>query len=59
MADKTDKEQKPKEQKAPAKEAKSEKRPRTGGRGEGGGIVLEKTDTPKASAGKARRGNTI
>lgn len=53
MADKTDKEQKPKEQKAPAKEAKSEKRPRTGGRGEGG-IVLEKTDTPKASAGKAR-----
>jgi large subunit ribosomal protein L5 len=55
MADKTDKakEQKPKEQKAPAKEAKSEKRPRTGGRGEGG-IVLEKTDTPKASSGKAR-----
>jgi large subunit ribosomal protein L5 len=64
MADKTDnkpakeqkaKEQKPKEQKAPAKEAKSgsEKRPRTG-KGEGGGIVLEKTDTPKASSGKAR-----
>jgi large subunit ribosomal protein L5 len=58
MADKTDskaaKEQKPKEQKAPAKEAKAggEKRPRTG-KGEGG-IVLEKTDTPKASAGKAR-----
>jgi large subunit ribosomal protein L5 len=60
MADKTDnkpaKDQKPKEQKAPAKEAKSggaEKRMRAG-KGEGGGIVLEKTDTPKASAGKAR-----
>jgi large subunit ribosomal protein L5 len=64
MADKTDnkaakdqkgKDPKPKEQKTPAKEAKSggEKRPRTG-RGEGGGIVLEKTDTPKASSGKAR-----
>jgi len=59
MADKTDnkaaKEQKPKEQKTPAKEAKagSEKRPRQG-KGEGGGIVLEKTDTPKASSGKAR-----
>jgi large subunit ribosomal protein L5 len=64
MADKTEnkpakdqkaKEPKPKEQKVPAKEAKSggEKRPRTG-KGEGGGIVLEKTDTPKASAGKAR-----
>jgi large subunit ribosomal protein L5 len=54
MAEKTDK-QPAKEQKAPAKVAKagSEKRPRTG-RGEGGGIVLEKTDTPKASAGKAR-----
>ncbi len=54
MADKTEKEQKPKEQKTPAKESKSEKRPRTGGRGEGGGIVLEKTDKPIASAGKAR-----
>jgi large subunit ribosomal protein L5 len=61
MADKTDskaaKEQKQpaKEQKAPAKEAKAggEKRPRAA-RGEGGGIVLEKTDTPKASSGKAR-----
>jgi len=60
MADKTDskaaKEQKPaKEQKAPAKEAKagSEKRPRAA-KGDGGGIVLEKTDTPKASSGKAR-----
>jgi large subunit ribosomal protein L5 len=61
MADKTDnkpaKEQKAaKEQKpAKAKEAKAggEKRPRSG-KGEGGGIVLEKTDSPKASSGKAR-----
>ena len=60
MADKTD--NKPAKEQKPAKEAKaggekkaaSEKRPRTGGRGEGGGIVLEKTDTPKASSGKAR-----
>ena len=60
MADKRDskpaKEQKQpvKEQKAPAKEAKAggEKRPRA--KGEGGGMVLEKTKTPKASAGKAR-----
>jgi large subunit ribosomal protein L5 len=61
MADKTD--NKPAKEQKPAKEAKaggggekkaaSEKRPRTGKR-EGGGIVLEKTDTPKASAGKAR-----
>jgi large subunit ribosomal protein L5 len=60
MADKKDNkaaasDQKPKEQKAPAKAAKagSEKRPRSG-KGEGGGIVLEKTDTPHASSGKAR-----
>jgi large subunit ribosomal protein L5 len=60
MADKKDskaaKEQKQpvKEQKAPAKEAKAggEKRPRS--KGDGGGMVLEKTETPQASAGKAR-----
>jgi large subunit ribosomal protein L5 len=58
MADKTDnkaaKEKAPKEAKAGAeKKAGSEKRTPRAGKGEGG-MVLEKTDTPKASAGTAR-----
>jgi large subunit ribosomal protein L5 len=58
MADKTDnkpaKEAKPaKEQKPTAKDAKgADKRPRAAEKG--GGMVLEKTDAPKASSGKSR-----
>jgi large subunit ribosomal protein L5 len=53
MADKTD--NKPAKEQKPAKEAKGggEKKPRAG-KGDSGGIVLEKTDTPKASSGQAR-----
>ncbi len=60
MADKTDnkpaKEQKPAKEPKPAKEAKSgggEKKQTRAPKGEGG-MVLEKTDAPKASSGKAR-----
>ncbi len=49
------KEQKPKEQKAPAKEVQIGEDGRArADKGEGGGIVLEKTDKPNASGGKAR-----